>query len=126
MTKPLSKFVIFWYVLLYFVGCLYYPPQLYYMQSYSLQHLTYSASPKRAGNLLPQAPRLRHNVGRVCGADMCVYLFRVTNIRFSKCSDGSGGIGTQPLDIRHPWLRSRSRQRPVAELLGSGQSIKEI
>ncbi len=53
-------------------------------------------------------------------------LGRVPDVRFSKCSGlGYGGL-TQPLDIRHPWLRSRSRQRPVAELLGNVQSIKKI
>ena len=44
---------------------------------------------------------------------------RVTAVRFSKCSSVIGLCLTQPLDIRHPWLRSRSRQRPVAESLGS-------
>ena len=54
------------------------------------------------------------------------YLRRVLDIRFSKCSD-VGGLGlTQPLNIRHPWLRFRSRQRPVAELLGNVQNIKKI
>ena len=46
-------------------------------------------------------------------------LCRVTAVRFSKCSNVIGLCLTQPLDIRHPWLRSRSRQRPVAESLGS-------
>ena len=46
-------------------------------------------------------------------------LCRVTAVRFSKCSSVIGLCLTQPLDIRHPWLRSRSRQRPVAESLGS-------
>ena len=54
------------------------------------------------------------------------YLFRVPNIRFSNCSDGSFGCLTQVRDIRHPWLKSRSRQRPVAELLGFVQNIKKI
>ena len=51
---------------------------------------------------------------------------RVTDITFSKCSDLGVGELTQTLDIRHPWLRSRSRQRPVAELLGNVQNIKKI
>ena len=45
------------------------------------------------------------------------FFCRVTDIRFSKCSDGGIGNLTQPLDIRHPWLKSRFRQRPVAESL---------
>ena len=53
------------------------------------------------------------------------YLRRVLDIRFSKCS----GVGwlrlTQPLDIRHPWLRSRSRQRRVAELLGLCRTLRK-
>ena len=53
-------------------------------------------------------------------------LGRVPDVRFSKCSGLCDGGLTQPLDIRHPWLRSRSRQRPVAELLGNVQSIKKI
>ena len=57
-------------------------------------------------------------------ADIFLYLFRVTNIRFSKCSDVGFGNLTQPFEIRHPWLSSHSRQRPVAELLDCGQSIK--
>ena len=68
-------------------------------------------------------------------------LGRVPDVRFSKCSGlGDGGL-TQPLEptkpatgsfcwphwrIHHPWLKSRSRQRPVAELLGNVQSIKKI
>ena len=60
----------------------------------------------------------------------CLYtgfiLFRVTNVRFSKCSGVGVGFSTQARDIRHPWLRFRSRQRPVAELLDCEQNIKEI
>ena len=70
----------------------------------------------------------------VCGSYIKFILFRVTNVRFSKRSDSAGGALTQPFEptkpatgsfcwthrrIRHPWLRSRSRQRPVAELLGN-------
>ena len=62
----------------------------------------------------------------VCCINIASFLFRVTNIRFSKCSDSGGGRGTQSHDIRHPWLKSCSRQRPVAELLGGVQNIKEI
>ena len=77
----------------------------------------------------------------VCGSYTDFILFRVTNVRFSKCSDISIGFSTQPLEptkpatgsfcwthrrIRHPWLKSRSRQRPVAELLDWEQNIKEI
>ena len=51
---------------------------------------------------------------------------RVPNIRFSKCSDESDEKVTQPLNIRHPWLRSRSRQRPVVVLLVCVQNIKKI
>ncbi|MDY2912590.1 MAG: hypothetical protein SOT58_11170, partial [Agathobacter sp.] len=54
------------------------------------------------------------------------FLWRVSGVRFSKCSDLGGLSLTQPLEIRHPWLSSRSRQRPVAELLGSVQNIKKI
>ena len=53
-------------------------------------------------------------------------LGQVPDVRFSKCSGLGDECLTQPLDIRHPWLRSRSRQRPVAELLGNVQSIKKI
>ena len=61
---------------------------------------------------------------KACGANIYTGLFRVTNIRFSKCSDVGFGNLTQPFEIRHPWLSSHSRQRPVAELLDCGQSIK--
>ncbi len=81
---------------------------------------------KRAGNFFVGAKGALGWGCRVCGADIYAYLFRVTNIRFSKCSDGGGGGAAQPQKIRHPWLSFCSRQRPVAELLGSGQSIKEI
>ena len=62
----------------------------------------------------------------VCCASLVCFLFRVTDITFSKCSDGDFGVGTQALNIRHPWLRFRSRQRPVAELLGNVQNIKKM
>ena len=62
----------------------------------------------------------------VCGSYTGFILFRVTNVRFPKCSDISIGFSTQARDIRHPWLKSRSRQRPVAELLDCEQNIKEI
>lgn len=32
---------------------------------------------------------------------------------------------TQPLDIRHPWLKSRSRQRRVAELLVVHRTLRK-
>ena len=65
---------------------------------------------------------------------------RVSGIRFSKCSDFSYGILTQSLEptktatgsfcwthwrIRHPWLRSRSRQRRVAELLVMNRTLRK-
>ena len=53
------------------------------------------------------------------------YLRRVLDIRFSKCSDVSGLGLTQPLCIRHPWLKLRSRQRPVAELLGLCRTLRK-
>ena len=76
----------------------------------------------------------------VCGSYIKFILFRVTNVRFSKRSDSAGGALTQPFEptksatgsfcwthrrIRHPWLRSRSRQRPVAELLGMRRTLRK-
>ena len=62
---------------------------------------------------------------KACGVNIYTGLFRVTNIRFSKCS----GLGvlclTQTRDIRHPWLRSRSRQRPVAVLLTVYRTLRK-
>ena len=65
---------------------------------------------------------------------------RVSGIRFSKCSDFSYGILTQSLEptktatgsfcwthwrIRHPWLKSHSRQHRVAELLVMNRTLRK-
>ena len=57
--------------------------------------------------------------------NICLLLFRVTNIRFSKCSGIGGLCLTQALEIRHPWLSSHSRQRPVAELLVTNRTLRK-
>ena len=60
-----------------------------------------------------------------CGANIYNGLFRVTNIRFSKCSGVSFGVKTQPCGIRLPWLKPYSRQRPVAVLLTVYRTLRK-
>ena len=62
---------------------------------------------------------------RACGANIYTGLFRVTNIRFSKCSGVSFGVKTQPCGIRLPWLKPYSRQRPVAVLLTVYRTLRK-
>ena len=49
----------------------------------------------------------------------------VTDIIFSKCSGLCIDNLTQPLDTRHPWLGSRSRQHRVAELLVMCRTLRK-
>ena len=58
-------------------------------------------------------------------AGIIKFLWRVSDIIFSKCSNIGLLCLTQSFDIRHPWLRSHSLQRPVAELLGAYRTLRK-
>ena len=70
--------------------------------------------PKRAGNLLPHAPKLRHNVGWVCGADMCAYLWlwRILDFLNALPTPQQLGNRTLPRAKAEPWMANLLRLRP--------------
>ena len=79
---------------------------LLFHTSLSSQRRIQCASPKRAGNLLPHAPKLRHNVGWVCGADMCVYLWlwRILDFLNALPTPQQLGNRTLPRARPEPWM----------------------
>ena len=60
-----------------------------------------------------------------CGIKLFHPLFRVSDIRFSKCSVQGACHRTQPAAIRHPCLSAAFRRRRAAELLVNEQNIKK-